>query len=469
MGVLLSGCRPSQSNIDAATQLVIDAKALVSGSRFADAMNSYESAMEEDSGNVDIYTGIAEIYVIKNRPDDARDVLKTGVGKSREKSQAYRMWGQIELTAGDAKTAVTYLRNAVQRDKSDDEARYYLARAYVNDNDFEKGADEAAKISEDGGEWFVRGGLLSAALAGTDIESARASINSIKGITVGDDLADSFSAYDATLSRVENLSDDEKTDEYVAVILSYAALQAGYEDIVLDTLSGYASDESEYGDLYLYLGEAYYMNMQYEEAADALTDAVTLNPVDAVGPLFLARASGQLGASTQMKESYLRAIALAPDEDRGAIREEYAEALQEESQFSAADEQWRLLVEEDPDQADKYELMRVSLMLTQSKYDDAQNLLDDLDVSGMPDGLAAKYNWAVASVEFSGANFSVAGERINEAITLQGDVPEYHLMRGAIYFEIGDEANASAELEKAIDLDVSGKVSADANKILDRI
>ncbi|MDD3661744.1 MAG: tetratricopeptide repeat protein [Candidatus Dojkabacteria bacterium] len=462
---------PSEADVVAAQELISFGREKEDDLRFAEAVTAYTQAQKRDPGNADSYTGIAAIYILKGRPNDARNVLLSGIEQARQASPVYLALGELYLEEGEVDQALVYFKKAVSSDRSNHEAQYRLAEGYVEAGAFDDARDEL-DIPEDAGEWHVRAILLDAILE-EEIDGAASILDSLDDELLGEDenteIADTVSMYRNLLDRVLELEEDERSDIYVDTIRSFGALTAGFEDVVIDRLEPYAEDAQEYWDLHLYLGTAYMQNGDTENAASHLTLAVSLNPGDYSGPWLLARVYGEMGEDNKMIEQYERAVALAPEEDRVTVRREYVDVLMENGQYAKADEQLLLLVSSDEDRAAVYSLLRVEGLLEKEKYEDAQALIDEIDDSGLSTMLTARYAWSRAVILFRTGDRQEAMEWVESALSADPTQASYHLIKGQIAFESGDMVVAQESLERAIDLDLDGEVSAEAVKILDRI
>jgi len=467
--VFLSGCAPDKEMLARAEGLVEDAEDLVGEYRFADAMEKYDEARTVDSGNVDIYTGIAEIYLLKNRQNDALDVLSKGVEDSRNSSEAYELLGKIFLEDGDSDGALDNLKKSVSRDKDNYSARYMLALAYVNNMDFER-AREYLDVPEDSGEYYVRSQLLRAVLLGGNFDDAKEVLDDLSGSDIDDEeLSKSVDDYLDMISEVNKLDEEDSSDKYIDVILAGGALSAGYEDITIDLLQKYAEVGEEYWEVYLYLGHAYYLNKEYDNAQKELSIAGTLNPVDYLGSWLLGRVYFESSEENNMVESYLRSIALAPGNEKAAIRLEFAGLLLDAGNYVEAEEQYLALQAEDEGNKNEYEILLAEISYNRDLVDDAGAILDGVDKASLTDDLLARFHWVNASLYFESGDRESAKKWIEESIVLDDKNPSYYLLLGQILFE-DEEFDVSREaLERAIDLDLGGDISTSAVKLLDRI
>ncbi len=465
--VFLASCGgPSDEDKKEAQNLIDQAQESVEDYEFADAMKSYDKARNIDSGNHEIYTGLSEVYVMKNRTEDAKEVLESGKSSARYKSEILEQLGMIYLEEGEIDDALSNLEDAVKDDGENWSAQYYLAVAHVNDGS-PASAREQLDIPEDDGDLYVKSQLLKAVLQGSDTAAAE---EELEGLDPEDSLLSSkVEFYQEVLQKIDGLGDDEKTDKYVDVLLASGALNAGFEDIVIESLSGYTEDDEVYWELYLNLGAAYSENGDTEKAQEYLTTSESLNPAQHYAAWYLARMQKDQNNITEMQENYERAISLATKEDKIEIRNEYAEILIDEENYLKAEEQYQKLIKEDGDHASRHSVRWAEALVNREQYSDAIEVLDGLDQADMGDEILADLNWLHAVVEFNSGDRNKAKDWIDAAIELNGNKAEYHLLLGQTLFENGEDEDAEEALERAIDLDLEGDVSGEAMKVLDRI
>lgn len=468
-GILILRCTPDKEMVAEAKSFVTDAEDFVIEYRFADAMEKYGEARSVDSGNVDIYTGVAEIYLLKNRRSDAMDVLNKGVEDSRSPGKAYELLGKTLLEDKDFDGAVYNLRKAISSDKSNYSARYFLALAYVNNMDFEK-ARKYLDIPEDSGEYYVRSQLLRAVLLGYDFDDAEEQLDNLHDIDIDDEaLLQAVNDYSNMLDDIKDLDEEESSSKYIDVILAGGALSAGYEDVTINILHQYTEIEEEYWEIYLYLGHAYYLNKEYEKAEETLLIAGTLNPVDYLGPWLLGRVYSEISQENKMIDSYLRSIELSPEEDRINIRCEFAGLLLDGENYIEAEEQYIALESGDGGNKSEYEILLAEISYNRDLIDNAEAILDEIDKASLNDDLLARFYWVKASIYFESGDRKSAGQWIEESIHLDDMNSSYYLLLGQVLFEDEKKDDARDALERAVDLDLNGGISADAVKLLDRI
>lgn len=466
--LMLSGCEPSKEAISEAKTLIKDAQAHTKNSEYAAAMKKYEKAVALDATNKDAYLGIAEIYIVKNRNAEAQKVLEEGLSKASKKAQICEKLGELAIAEGEKDDAIKYFEKALSENSDMYKSAYLLGLTYVDKGKFEKARD-ILDVSKDGGEWYARSRLLSAVTYWEKTNAARELLSEItddKGFD--DSVMTLIETYGEDIDRLDALEKDAE-NVYRDVILAHGALNAGYSSVVVDKLAGYVDDEGEYWDLLFYLGRAYAMEGETKKAQEYLEDAVNLNPADPFGPWYLARVYAKLGMENETQKMYERAISLALSDDKISLRKEYVEVLLERKQYVTFEEQNAILMQEDAKNSMVYHLHIIGSILDRKRYDDAQVSLDKISYAELSGDKKAEYAWLQSRILFAQGERDEALDWAKNAVELSDLVPDYHLLVGQLYYETGDEEKAKASLERAIDLDLIGNVSAEAMKVLDRI
>lgn len=457
---------PSREERLQADDVIEDALSFVDQMEFSKAVEKFREAEDLDPGNYKIYEGLGDIYIQKNRDSDAIEILQIGVNKSREDTYLNQLLGEIYLDSGDYSRALYFLENAIKDDKENENASYLLAVAKVGAGNYED-ASEHLDISEDDADLYAKAKLLEAMLELDDINSAKDLIEDIDRTDLDEDVADQLDFYLDVIDQIDDTDKEYKTDVYVAVMVSRGALYSGFEDLVISMLSDYEEEYELYWELNLYLGHAYLLKGNYEEAVSYLEKANSLNPVDYKGTWLLARAYHGDDNDTNMVSYYDKTIFLSDDDDEFEVRKEYFDLLLAEEQFARAEEQLDEILDEEEN--DELKLVWASSLLERELYSNVQQMLNDIDEDDLSESLMGEYYYLQAGVSFGEAEYSTADDSINDAVEINDKIAKYRLLKGNILYENGEDEKAETELERAIDLDLTGDVSAEAMKTLDRI
>lgn len=453
---------PSADDIASAKTMVEDAEELFAASRYSAAVEKYQEAQVTDGGNTDVYAGLAEIYVLKHRYADAIGVLTVGAEQSGNPSVLLTALGVIEYDQQNFDEATDYFQKALDANSENDEARYRLAQSYIQ-KDEPSSAEDVLEIPERDNGWVTKMGILKAMLLGDDIESA---VGVLDGLPDAEDAG--IGAYREVLERYSQAKEKVASAMYLDVILAQGALSAGYENSAISLLEPHVEDDVEYWEAYYYLGYAYHLDGDNEQASDMLATAEILKPGDAYASWLHARVYAALDDDDEMGKAYVRAISLASSVDKIAIRNEFVRELIDREQYAAAADQLTALEQEDPDNVQQYELMAASNFIAQKQYEEASAVLEELDPV-TEEAWRAEYLWARAAVDFATASLDDALGWADSAVDLDDTQAKYHLLLGKIYFEQEENTLAKEELERAIDLDLAGDISDEAQKVLDRI
>lgn len=458
---------PSREERIKSDELVDEAQTLVDEQQYAQAVEKYREAEEQDPGNWEIYTGLGEIYLLKNRESDAIEILQIGTNRARQKSGVSKELGEIYLKNGDYSRAIFFLDNSLRSDSGNEEASYLMAVAKVGAGN-QSEAEDYLDISEENYDLYAKARLLKAMLEQEDVNSAKELLDDLNRSKLDEEIADQVDFYLDVIDQIEDTEKEYKTDVFVAVMVSRGALYCGFEDLVISLLSEYEEEYELYWELNLYLGHAYLLKENYEKALEYLNQAYSLNPVDYKGSWLLARAYLGDDNDTEMVSYYDKTITLADDEEELDVRKEYFSVLLTEEQYARAEEQLDVILalEGDPIQ---YLLTWSKSLLERELYSKVDEQLDDIDLDDLSDSEKAQYYYLRAGVHFGNANWEEAEESIDLAISEKENIAEYRLMKGKILYELGQDSQAQQELERAIDLDLEGDVSADAMITLDRI
>lgn len=459
---------PSREERLQADDLVETAEDFVSQKHFAEAVEKYREAEDLDPGNHRIYIGIGNIYLQKNRESDAIEVLQVGVNKARSDSEVNQLLGKIYLDNGDYSRAIFFFDNAIKSDKDNEEAKYLMAVAKVGAGNISD-AKEYLDISQDDYNLYAKAKLLEAMLEKDDVNSAEDLLDDLDRSDLDENIADQIDFYLDVIDQIDDTEKEFKTDVYVAVMVSRGALFSGFEDLVISMLSEYEEEYDLYWELNLYLGHAYLLKDNYDKALEYLQQAYSLNPVDYKGTWLLARAYLGADNDTEMVAYYDKAILLADDQEELDVRREYFDVLLSEQQYARAEEQLDEIIAGDEDESYYYNIVWADSLLDRGLNNKVEEQLNVLDFDEISNSLKPEYYYLQAGVEYGNADWDKALASIESSIELDDNLAKYRLMKGLILYELGRDEEAESELERAIDLDLVGDVSAEAVKTLDRI
>lgn len=466
--VFLSGCGVSQEKIDEADKLTEEAEDLTEDYQFADAMNKYEEAVKLNDEDEDIYKGIAEIYLLKNRESDALEVLNTGIERT-DADALYALRGKLHFTEDDFDAAIEDLKKALEKNNGNSIARYYLAFSYVNEGDFEKARKylDLDRISDD--EIKAEAAILKAVVLRTQTAQAREILEDVNKENLSDQTIQKVNKYLDTLDYLEQITQEELTDKYKDIILAKGAIELSIEEVAIDLLEKYIETDEEYWEVHLYLGQAYYLNDDIRKSKDFFNESVSLNPGSYLSPWMLGRVYYKEDNIDKFEESYLRSIELASVEERVPIRDEFARLAFENERYSVADEQYEKLAEEDAELKDMYLLKRAEIAYQRGLIEDMEEIISRVETSQMSDENLAQYYYYKSVLALELGEKEEALKWIEDAVALDNKSATYYLLYGQILFEMDRNEEAEKYFQDAIDYDLTGDVSSKALKFLDRI
>jgi tetratricopeptide (TPR) repeat protein len=467
--IFLSGCLLNSEDSQKAQELQQEASQLADDYEFSSAMEKYEQALRLDMRNSNIYVGIAEIYLLKNRQDDALEVLEKGIANAPS-SNLYTLRGKVRLQKKDFDGAVKDLERGVGMNNKNSEARYFLALALTNKKDFSKARKHIVLSQMEDETLRAKAALLQAVILRDQVEQSREVLDQISKEGLKEEsVLSNINAYLDVLDYLEEIPENEMSNKYRDVILAKGAIEVGIEDVAIELLQKYAELEGEYWEVYLYLGQAYLLEENLEKAEEFLNMAVSLNPGNYLSPWMLGRVYYKNNDIEKSKENYLRSLELADKSQKILIREEFAKVLHEEEQFSLADEQYQKLIEENPQGQGVYLLSRVGIAYERGLVSEINELLTQINTSQLADEKLANYYYYKAVVSLEENELEDAKKWIKDSIELDNKSSTYYLLYGQILFEQGNDEEAKKHFQQSVDLDLSGEDSAKAVKFLDRI
>lgn len=232
---------------------------------YGQAIDNYAQALEKNSDIPDVYINEAQIYIIKNRTDDAIKILQKGLTYVNIKDKLNLLLGQIYYDKEDYTNALTYLSKYFLTNKTD-EVAYDLGRISFHNKDFDAARKYFSPLSTYKSALFE----LSI-LDNSDLDKALNDLAAYKSIN-GTNMSQ-MPEWENDLNVVKNAINDKKADPIVKTYIATALNHADRCEIAIPILlSAIEAQEkiSPFINARIYLGDCYYKTGQYTDAKTIL-------------------------------------------------------------------------------------------------------------------------------------------------------------------------------------------------------
>lgn len=439
-GVLLSGCNVSKEKITEYERVVSEGHLFLDGKEYNLALEKFSTASEVIPERKDAFEGIVDIFILKNRLEDAVKILDESAAKLGDKDRAvlYSRIADAYYETNNFSKALTTYQLAKGFDTSNSNALLGIAKSSVQKGNVES-ARKILKNDFDG-DLNIEAKLLLSYIEGLgDIEMALSTVNSLQP---NDFWRDRYTAWKEALESI----DEDKM--FNSVKISKVYIDEKYPYLAIALLEPLKLDITEYDDGMYMLGKAYYEYGEYEKSIELLENSVSLSDLNQYIYWVLARDYYLLDNLESSLSYYDTAISYGADEAVQDMYIEYIGLLIDEKQTEKAlevlgradrifEEDWVPLLymqlyslRKDHDKYDYYakqveleeleENSKLQYLYIHSKYLIENNELEDvqrfLDLFWDLDQYDARYNYLVAKLSFEKGDLEESRKYVYKAI-----------------------------------------------------
>jgi tetratricopeptide (TPR) repeat protein len=458
------------SDEEIASDHITKAEEYLVDKQYSNALEQYKLAINSDPTNTDAYLEAAEIYELKSKDSDAIELLKNGESVVNDPDKLQHKIGQLLLKSKDLENAIKYLEKANSSNSNNWENSIDLVKAYsYYEGKQEKSISILEKTNVDEGEGQV---LRNYYLALLNIEDVDKSIDYLSDLTNISDtqLKEQIENFTKILNRIKEDPDEViQNDTYVA----YELIRAELYPYALTLLENVISENDEYYAAYMYQGICQIKMEEYEEAAKSLSLATSVDPDQLQPWVFLAQAYVYQNNPNEAIKAYEEALNI--DKNDEEVRLDYARSLVKFELFQQARHQFQELIKLDTEDKFEYMIELANIDLDQLEdYEEGLSLTKDV-IENWEGFQSSQTSFRARALDTLGWAFQ-KNEQKDEALKYLRQALEtdqylasayYHI--GVIYADIENLADATANLERAIDLDTEGNVSASATQVIENL
>jgi len=456
---ILSGCTVSEEKVSEYERIVSDADLLIKGKEYSLALDKLNDATEIIPSRVDAFERIVGIFTVKNKPEDAAKVIEESGGQlsQSDKAKLYTLVGDAYYNLGEFDKAVTNYQLALGMSDKDMSASLGCAKAYLQIGQIEKAKDLLEKTYE--GDMVIESNLLLSYIQALSDTNKAEEI--LKGIEPGDKWREAYTKWNEVLG---SLNDDEL---FNAAKLGKEYVDRGYPYLAIALLEPKLSKMEEYADGLYILGKAYYENGDYRKSIDVLQDISTLGDLNQYIYWVLARDYYQLNDINSSIAYYDSAISYGASQAHFAMYKEYLDILMKENLTEKALEVMRSAEKIFTDTwVPLYYVKIYSLRDDSEKFTYYVNKVsyEDLDDSEKAEFLYSKGSYLIKK-----SKLDEAQEVLDVFWELNQYDPRYNLLVAEISIKDNDFEKAKEYAKKAIEYDLKGVVSKEAQTLLAQI
>ena len=270
--ILLSK-RTTQEELDIYGQKIEDATSQIEAQEYSTAINVLYEAIDIVPEKIEAYQKVVQILLLKNRVDDATDIVEKSAKKVSANDQAvlYDLLGDFYYSIGDYTQAKNMYQECVGIGVNYPEGELSYAKNYIQQGNL----DEAKSLLINSGYTedlkYEADLLLTYIQATEEVDTAK---NTIKSITP----SEKWEIYYEEIEEIlDSLDDDEK---FNAAKLARVYINNGYPYLAVKVLEPLESQISEYLEGLYFLGRGYYEYGEYQKSIDTLDKATTLGGLE---------------------------------------------------------------------------------------------------------------------------------------------------------------------------------------------
>ena len=456
---LLSGCTVSEEKINEYERIVSDADLLIKGKEYSVAINKLNSATEIIPSRVDAFERIVNIFILKNKPEEAIKVIEESGGQlsQEDKGKLYTLVGDAYYNLKEFDKAITNYQLALGMSDKNMNASLGCAKAYLQNGQIEK-AKDLLNISYDGDMLLESQLLLSYVKALSDTKKAE---EIIKNVQPSDKWRDIYTKWDNVLN---NLNED---DLFNSAKLGKEYVDEGYPYLAIALLEPKLTKMGEYADGMYILGKAYYEYGDFSKSIDILQDISTLGDLNQYIYWILARDYYQLNDINNSIAYYDSAILYAASKAESEMYKEYLDILIKENLTEKA-----LEIMRSAEKIFTETWVPLYYVNIYSLRDDSKKFtyyIDKISYDDLDDEEKADFIYFKADYLIRKSQLDEAQKVLDVFLELNKFNPRYNLLVAQFSMKNNDFEKAKEYAKKAIEYDLSGIVSKEAQTLLAQI
>jgi len=457
-GIFLSGCTVSDEEISEYEQIISDADILISSREYASAMDKLTDALEIIPSRVDAVEKMVNIFLIKNRLEDALVIIdESGSELSGEdKGKLYILVGKKSYEYRDFDTAL-YSYQLAEEISKDEQILLGEAKVYLQKGEVEK-AKKILGNNFEANNYIESRIILSYIQALSDFEEAKETVSEIEP---GDEWRNEYSKWQSLLS---SLTEDTLFNGTKQAKLY---IDVGYPYLAVSALEPLEDEMSEYTDGQYLLGKAYHEVGQYQASVDILEESVSITDYSPYIYWILARDYYLLNDIETAFSYYDSAIATLGDDLIQELHAEYLNLLLKSNQTEKALEVMRI-AEKGTDEP-WVNLLYARIYNLREDYENQKYYLDQIEYEILSEEEKKEYLYSKGLYMLETSDYDELRRVNNIFWELDEYDPRYNLLVARLSFEEGNLEDARIYSKKAIEYDLQRVVTDDAQKLLAQI
>lgn len=448
--------RVTQEQLSIYQTKIEEAQTHVQARQYTTALTKYYDAVDVIPSKIEAYEGIIDILILKNRLDNALEVLEKSARplSSNDKSVLYMKIGNIHYNLGEYEKALSIYDDGMILGVTNRALELMIGKTYLNMGDIKKAQAQLLNSGYEGIQKEEANLLLAYTYALENKDKAKTTLNSV-------DPSEEMAIYYEEFSDVlESLDEDEK---FNATKLSRVYINNGYPYLAIQILEPLEDEIVEYLEGMYFLGRAYYEYGQYDKAIYALDSALTLGGMEMELLWIKGRAYLEKDDLDNTLRNYDGAIGYSGSNYSEELVSEYIDMLLENNQNIKASEVIKTILSVNEDVPSLYlEAIKVySAIGEEEKISYYISLLEDMELTDQEEKEYLQWKITILLEEDEDID-----EYMTQLLELDAFNPNYQYILAKDQLREGDEQLAIQSLEKALEYDLEYEITQNALSLL---
>lgn len=437
-----------------------EAELNLNGKNYSIALNKYYDATEIIPHELQAYSGIIDILLLKNRKEDALSITReaTRTLSSNQRSNLYLSIGDAYFKEGNYEKAKEVYQEGLSLGVTNPTLELALGKSLLNVGMLNEGRRLIEENQSTGEEEIETNLILSYIYAIEDIDKAKKQISAVTPSDVWNHFYDEF---DTTL---KSLDQDLK---FNVVKLARVYINSGYPYLAIQVLQKDDVDISQYLEGKYFLGRAYLDAGQYDKAIAELDAALSLGGMESEVFWTKARAVYAKNDLEASITNYSRAIDSAGKQIPEDLLKEYVHMLLDNKQNLKASEVIKLSLISS-EEAYIY-LLGLEVSSTLSETAKIEYYMNQLAKFELTEDQEKEYLYWQAKLFIEKGEIENAKVTLEKLLSLDKFNPKYHFLLSKVKIKETDVEGAKMSLEKCIECDLDNVVTEEALQLLSNL
>lgn len=456
---LLSGCTASQEEISQYNRDIADSDILIEGKEYTLAIDKLSNAAEVIPNRIDAFERIIDIFILKNRLEDATKIVEESGGQLNDEDKA-----KLYVSIGDAYYRIKEYQKSLYNYQlakgmygDNQRASLGIAKSYLQNGEIEKSRSMLNENYE--GDFLIESTLLFSYIQG--LNDTQQALESVQSVEPGDDWRELYLDW---IDVLESLDEDEL---FNGAKLGKEYCDKGYPYLAIALLEPKLDKMGEYIDGVYILGKAYSEFGDYQKSIDVLENASSLGDLNQYIYWVLARDYNFLDDINSSISYYDNAISYGASQTESSLYIEYLNLLMDKDLTEKA-----LEVVKNAEKISKGPWVSMYFLKIYSMREDNEMIIyhiNKISYDNLEEEEKREFLFLKASFLIATSKLDEAQETLDAFWELDPYDARYNLLSAKLNQENGQLDEAREFAKKAIEYDLEGEVSKEAQSLLAQI